>query len=42
VVLLTDGARRNLIDEARMLAVRRVLALSLVCVAIWFLAGTAR
>jgi threonine/homoserine/homoserine lactone efflux protein len=42
VVLLADGARRNLIDEARMLAVRRVLALSLVCVAIWFLAGTAR
>jgi threonine/homoserine/homoserine lactone efflux protein len=42
VVLLADAARRSLIDEARMLVVRRVLALSLVGVAIWFLAGTAR
>jgi threonine/homoserine/homoserine lactone efflux protein len=42
VVLLADGARRSLIDEARMLTVRRILALSLVGVAIWFLAGTAR
>lgn len=42
VVLLADAARRSLIDEARMLVVRRFLALSLVAVAVWFLAGTAR
>ncbi len=42
VVLLADGARRALLDEARMRRVRRVLALSLAAVAIWFLIGTAR
>lgn len=42
IVVMAALARDSLIDDARMLRLRRMLALSLLAVAAWFLASTTR